>query len=102
MNEMSHFRLFGYLFYLTIISMLFFFFFFFLILNTKVSNLFSFFPVIDIPVMARGLFICSSFFFSLTGRTKLHWLSSSRRAFLTFLIVNIFKVRFFYFLVDIY
>ena len=38
-------------------------------------------------------------FFSLTGRTKLHWLSSSRRAFLTFFIVNIFKVRFLNFLV---
>ena len=50
----------------------FFIFFFLLIVNMKVSNLISLFPVIEIPIMTRALFIYvfiySSFIFlTLTG-----------------------------------
>ena len=66
----------------------------------KVNNLISLFTIIDIPITARALFIyfiCASFFSF--ANAKRHYIDHLHREefFLPFLIVNIFKVRFFVF-----
>ena len=66
----------------------------------KVNNLISLFTIIDIPITARALFIhfiCASFFSF--ANTKRHYIDHlhGEELFLPFLIVNIFKVRFFVF-----
>ena len=71
--------------FVTIIPML----SFVLIVNIKLSNLISLFPVAEIPIKAYTLFMYLFVFYSsYTG--YLH----GEKIFKTFLILNIFKVRF--------
>ena len=65
----------------------------------KARNLVSLFPVIDILIMARvdiiNAFIWLPFFLSLTKRNEITFVIYMEKSFLqTFLIVNIFEVRF--------